>query len=185
MRSSSRPPLEQRVTVAILDGAAEALAHDADASMARVAQASGVAPATVDRYFPNREALLEALADEAVARVETALAAARLDDVPAPEGIRRVVGAFVDAGDAFVAVARHRELLAPSDFEARLAGPVRRLCDRAQRDGVIRGDLPSAALTDALVSLVVSVVGTCPGLGRDDTTALVTDLFLSGAGAPS
>src|SRR3954463_15478958 len=52
-----RQPLQERVGAAILAGAAEALAADGDASMSAIARASGVARATVYRYFPSREAL--------------------------------------------------------------------------------------------------------------------------------
>ena len=56
--SAPRQTLQHRVSAAILDGAAQIFAVQGEqASMNDVAEASGVARATVYRYFPSREAL--------------------------------------------------------------------------------------------------------------------------------
>jgi AcrR family transcriptional regulator len=181
---SSRQALQQRVADAILEGAAEVLAaHGEQASMSSVAAASGVARATVYRYFPNREALLAELASLAVGRADSALASARVDEVAPLEGVRRAVRALVEVGDPFVAVARDRARPERDEFERRLAAPLRRLFERGQEVGTIRADIPSAWLTESLVGLVVSVLGARPALGREDTIALITGLFLDGASA--
>jgi len=63
-----RQALQQRVAAAILEGAAQIFAVQGEqASMNDVADAAGVARATVYRYFPNRDALLDELARAAVA----------------------------------------------------------------------------------------------------------------------
>src|SRR4026207_1337521 len=104
-----RPALQQRVTAAILDGAARIFAlQGAQASMNDVAEAAGVARATVYRYFPNREALLDELARAAGCAVDTRLESARIDEVSPEEGIARAVRALVDVGDAFVLLTRER-----------------------------------------------------------------------------
>jgi TetR/AcrR family transcriptional regulator, mexCD-oprJ operon repressor len=184
----SQPParqaLQQRVAAAILEGAAEVLAeHGEQASMSAVAAASGVARATVYRYFPNREALLAELGHLAVGRADSALASARVEEVPPLEGVRRAVRALIEVGDPFVAVARDRARPDRGEFERRLAEPLTRLFERGQQTGTIRADIPSAWLTESLVGLVVSVLGARPALGRDDTIDLVTGLFLDGAAA--
>src|SRR3712207_3169207 len=102
-----RQALQQRVAAAILDGAAQALARQGEqTSMNDVAEAAGVARATVYRYFPTREALLDELAQRAVSDVEARLASARIDEVAPEEGIARVVRALVDVGPSFVLLAR-------------------------------------------------------------------------------
>ena len=51
-----------RTTAAILDAAAQALSeHGRSANMADVADAAGISRATLYRYYPDREALLEIL----------------------------------------------------------------------------------------------------------------------------
>src|SRR5918912_1793677 len=69
-----RQALQERVAAAILEAAARVLATGGEqASMTDVAAAAGVARATLYRYFPSRQALLDELggvaADEAAARV--------------------------------------------------------------------------------------------------------------------
>lgn len=179
-----RHPLQQRVAAAILDGAARIFALQGEqASMNDVAAAAGVARATVYRYFPNREALLDALATAAVDAVETRLASARVDEVAPEEGIARVVRAFVGLGDSFVLLARERPRSDPERLERVLTQPLRRLFERARADGEIRDDITSARLTDALIGLVVGVLTSTPSLGVDDMTATITALFLDGARA--
>src|SRR3954469_17504589 len=122
--AAPRQALQQRVTAAILDGAAQVMAaHGEQASMSDVAAASGVARATVYRYFPNRETLLGELAELAVTRAERGLASARIDEVDPEEGVRRAVRALVEVGDSFVAVARNPAGASSQPFEQRLALP--------------------------------------------------------------
>jgi TetR/AcrR family transcriptional regulator, mexCD-oprJ operon repressor len=181
---ASRHPLQQRVAAAILDGAARIFALQGEqASMNDVAAAAGVARATVYRYFPNRDALLDALAAEAVGAVETRLSSARVDEVAPEEGIARVVRALVGLGDSFVLLARARARSDPERLERVLTQPLRRLFERAQADGEIRDDITSARLTDALIGLVVGGLTSTPSLGVDDMTATITGLFLDGARA--
>src|SRR5215210_415006 len=91
-----RPALQQRVADAILEAAARVLAAPGEASMAEVAAAAGVARATVYRYFPSRDALLEELADVAVGEAAARLASASIDEVSVDEGIGRAIRALVE-----------------------------------------------------------------------------------------
>ena len=134
-----RQALQQRVAATILDGAARILVVPGEqASMNDVAAAAGVARATVYRYFPNRQALLDELAEAAVADAETGLAAARIDEVDPAEGIARAVRALVDVGDAFVLLARERVRSDPGRYERSIIQPLRRLFERGQAAGDIR-----------------------------------------------
>jgi TetR/AcrR family transcriptional regulator, mexCD-oprJ operon repressor len=178
----SRPGLQQRVSSAILEAAARVLAERGSlASMSDVAEATGVARATVYRYFPNRQALLDELARRAVTDAGARIAAARLDALPVPEGVARAVRSLVDIGDYFVVLARERVEPDPQEFESHLAAPLRQLLERGQADGTIRPDVPATWLTESLVALVVSVLLAPPMLGSEDTIAAITGLFLSGA----
>jgi TetR/AcrR family transcriptional regulator, mexCD-oprJ operon repressor len=180
--SRRQTTLHARVSAAILEAAAAVLAEQGEqASMADVAAAAGMARATVYRYFPNREALFEALGRLAVEETGERLQAGRLQDVPVPEAFERAVRALVAVGDYLVVVSRESARPDPAEFEQRVASPLRQLIARAQSRGEVRDDLPASWLMESLIGIVVSGLRTRPSLGVDDTVAGITSLFLDGA----
>jgi AcrR family transcriptional regulator len=96
---SWNPPL--RTPAAILATAAHLLAERRDASMNDIAAAAGVGRATLYRCFPAREALMQALADDALQDLAARLGDARLDKVPVPEAQQRVFRAVLTVGDRY------------------------------------------------------------------------------------
>ena len=148
-----------------------------------VAEAAGVARATVYRYFPNREALLDELTQAAVTDVHARLASARIDEVAPAEGVARAVRALVDVGDSFVLLARERQRSDPLRFEQQLIQPLRQLFQRGQDSADIRDDIASARLAESLIGLVVGALTSAPPLGKEDMIATITSLFLDGARA--
>jgi TetR/AcrR family transcriptional repressor of mexCD-oprJ operon len=178
------PSLQQRVTAAILDGAARLFAAEGEqASMNDVAAAAGVARATVYRYFPNRQALLDELALFALGDAEARLTSARLDEVPPEEGIVRAVRALVDLGDSFVLLSRERAQSEAERYQRTVIQPLQELFERGQASGDLRGDIPSARLAESLIGLIVGVLRSTPPLGREDMIATITGLFIDGARA--
>ena len=170
------------MAAAILDAAAGVLADRGDqASMSDVATAAGVARATLYRYFPSRDALLDALGRLALDETSDLLRGARLDQVAVDEGLLRAVRALVSVGDAFVVLAREGGRPDPREFEASVAAPVRGLLARGQSLGDIRDDVPTSWLAEALFSLVVSVAGSGSGLGAEDTISTIASVFFDGA----
>jgi TetR/AcrR family transcriptional repressor of mexCD-oprJ operon len=151
--------------------------------MNQVAEAAGVARATVYRYFPNREALLDELTRNAIDDVDARLSSARIDEVPPEEAIARAVRALVEVGDLFVVLTRERLRSDPEAFERKLLAPMRRLFERGQADGEIRGDIPGSRLTESLIGLIAGMLTSTAPLGREDMTATIATLFLDGARA--
>src|SRR5215217_5016865 len=143
-----RPALQERVAAAILDGAARLFVVEGEqASMNDVAAAAGVARATVYRYFPNRQALLDELAEAAISDADARLTSARIDEVPPEEGIARAVRALGDVGDSFVLLSRERMRSDRERFERMLTQPLRMLFERGQASGEIRVYINSAPIT--------------------------------------
>jgi TetR/AcrR family transcriptional regulator, mexCD-oprJ operon repressor len=183
--SKRQTTLHARVSAAILEAAAAVLAERGEqASMADVAAAAGMARATVYRYFPNREALFEALGRVAIDEAGERLQAGRLQDVPVPEAFERAVRALVAVGDYLVVVARESARPDAAEFEERVASHLRGLIERAQSLKEVRDDLPASWLMESLIGIVVSGLQTRPSLGVEDTVAGITSLFLDGARLP-
>jgi TetR/AcrR family transcriptional regulator, mexCD-oprJ operon repressor len=180
--SKRQTTLHARVSGAILEAAATVLAERGEqASMADVAGAAGMARATVYRYFPNREALFEALGRLALEEAGERLEAGRLEEVAVPEAFERAVRALVAVGDSFVVVASESARSESAEFEQRVAAPLRALIERAQSLGEVRDDLPASWLMESLIGIIVSGLRTQPSLGGEDTVAGITSLFLDGA----
>jgi TetR/AcrR family transcriptional repressor of mexCD-oprJ operon len=164
--------------------AAELVATGSDASMSEVAAAAGMARATVYRYFPTRQALLDRVAEVAAADVGARLHDARLDSVSADEGVVRAVRAFFDVRHYFAVLAGSRVPADDAPREKLIEEPLRQMFARGQKNGEFRSDLPVEWLAASLVNIVASVVSTLPARGRDDTVDLVSGLFLEGVRAP-
>jgi TetR/AcrR family transcriptional repressor of mexCD-oprJ operon len=157
------------------------LAADGDqASMLDVAAAAGVGRATVYRYLPSRQVLLDELADVALEQAGQRLDAAGLDRVPAAEAISRAVRALVAVGDYFVVLERERVRPDPERLEAQIGARLRAVLERGQATGEIRDDVPASWLTEALLGLVVNILLAPRVLGPEDTIAAIASLFLNG-----
>lgn len=179
---STVPTLRERVATAIVEAAAGVLAAGGQqAGMSEVAAAAGVARATVYRYFPSRQALLDELARLAVRDLADRLSDAHLDDVDVAEALERAVRALVTVGDYLVVLEQERVQPDPDTFEAAVTEPLRRLFSRGQDVGSIRSDIPPGSLTEALLGLTVAILRSGQGRGVEATTALVSSLFLRGA----
>lgn len=177
-----RQALQERVTAAIVEAAARVLAERGEqASMREVATAAGVARATVYRYFPSREALLTRVADLAVADAGERLASARIGEVAPDEGVTRAVRALADVGEPFVVLARDRVRSDRRQFDDAVAEPLRQLFQGGQAAGAFRADISTSWLVETFLALIASVIAASPNLGREDTVAVITSLFLDGA----
>src|SRR5438128_1771935 len=100
--TASGVPRHDRTAAAILDAAAHALSeHGSRANMADLAAAAGVSRATLYRYFPDREALLNALASHALADASARLADAGLERAPVEQALERIVRALTAVGDHY------------------------------------------------------------------------------------
>ncbi|NVI86856.1 TetR/AcrR family transcriptional regulator, partial [Actinomadura sp. BRA 177] len=157
---SSGTVIRDQVRAGILQAAAVVLAERGElAGMADIAAAAGVARATLDRYFPSRDALLHALHEAALADLTARLEDARLDSVPIEEAVARMTRATI------AATSRHRALglLERTPREARrverqLAGPLRAVFERGAAGGFFRTDLPVHTLAEMYFSLLEGVV---------------------------
>jgi TetR/AcrR family transcriptional regulator, mexCD-oprJ operon repressor len=180
-----RRALRDRTAAAILDAAAHLLAERGEAPMAEVAIAAGVGRTTLYRYFPAREALLEALAEAALAEAAERLAGAGLEDCPVEEALARVFRALLAVGDRYIVLVREQVPLDRDALERELGGPILAVLERGQRTGLLAGDVPlpwQLELVGGALTAGLRLVSE-QRLGLEQASALATRFFLDGVRA--
>jgi AcrR family transcriptional regulator len=150
MTTTSQPrPLRadaQRNHDRIVVAAGEAFAElGLDVSMEEIARRAGVGPATLYRRFPSKQALLRAIFEAGLAKLEPTLAAAAAQD-DAWEGLLAGMSTLLEAQAANMALvqvlAAAGELtLLKDELRARVFEPLDALFARAQASGQVRADL--------------------------------------------
>jgi AcrR family transcriptional regulator len=148
----------ERNVVAILDAAMNGILTGGDVNMAALARAAGVSRVTLYAHFATREALLEAVADRAIADANQVIAELKLQEGPAREALSRLLRSQWRALDRYRTVyavaaaglpeARLRALHAP------LFGRVKKLISRGQAEGAFRTDLPQNWLVATVYGLL-------------------------------
>jgi len=169
----------------ILESAARLLVVDRGASLGRIADAAGVGRTTLHRHFRSREALIRAIAMDAVEECEVAIREARLEEGSAREATGRLFEALIPVGERYhflLAEAQLDEDPALSEAEERISGPIRDLIERGKEDGTFRADVPTAWALNAMGALLFAAwEGVRDGeLAPRETPVLVTETLFSG-----
>ncbi|MFJ4717504.1 TetR/AcrR family transcriptional regulator [Streptomyces sp. NPDC088785] len=134
----------------ILDDALVELLRDPDASMDQIARAAGVVRRTVYGHFPSRDALIEALVDDAAQAVAEAHRAGREGIADPAEAVARSILAIWPIADRYrLLVHLAQRSVTVEGIRARLT-PVREACaellQRALESGQFDSPLPAEAL---------------------------------------
>jgi AcrR family transcriptional regulator len=180
---TKRTAIQERVAEAILDAAADLLAEGGEQpSMSDVAQAAGVARATLYRYFPTRERLLEELTAGAIDATATRLAQAGLDAVSVPEAIARIARVVAAAGSKYAALISRFGPDDAGNVEQQIKTLIEALLRRGLDDGTFRADLTVEDLGLLLGSLLQAAarMAAQQQAGVEKSAALVTSVFLHG-----
>src|SRR6266496_2508059 len=184
--AASGVPRYDRTAAAILDAAAHALSeHGSSTNMADVAAAAGVSRATLYRYYPDREALLDALASHALSEAAARLADAGLDRAPVEQAVERIVRALTAVGDRYAVLVREQVQGDPGEIERLVAAPMRAVFARGIGSGLLRQDIPADVLLELFGGTLVAALKLIqPGqLGLEEASAAAASVFLDGAHA--
>ena len=153
--------------------------------MERIAEAAGVGRTTLHRHFRSREALIRAIAMDAIWDCEAATREARLDEGSAREATGRLFEALIPVGERYhflLAEAQLEEDPELSEAEERISGPIKDLIERGKGDGTFRPDVPTAWILSAMGALLFAAwEGVRDGdLAPRETPRLVTETLFSG-----
>jgi AcrR family transcriptional regulator len=170
----------------VLRAAARLLMRKSSATMDEVARAAGISRATLNRQFAGRDALVRALEELGIAECERAADAARVDDGPAADAVRRLVRELEPAAGLLAFLYTENQLFEgdeQNDGWARLDARMVALFRRGQEAGEFRIDLSPVWLTEALYGLLVSAAWaiTEGRVAPKDFTSNITELLLGGA----
>ncbi|MFJ3585617.1 TetR/AcrR family transcriptional regulator [Streptomyces sp. NPDC090127] len=170
----------------VLRAAAALLARKSTSTMDEVARAAGIGRATLHRHFAGRDALVRALEAMGIEEFEAALDAARLDDGPADEAVRRLIAQSEANAQLLAFLVTENQLFEGDQVNegwARLDARVSDVFKRGQEEGVFRIDLSPAWLTEALYGLISSCAWAVMDgrVAAKDFPFMITELLLGGA----
>jgi AcrR family transcriptional regulator len=170
----------------VLRSAAALLTHKATATLDEVARAAGISRATLHRHIAGRDALDRALEALGIEECEAALDAARLEDGPAADAVRRLVRELEPAAGLLSFLYTENQLFEGEEQNegwARLDERISALFRRGQLSGEFRIDLTPAWLTEALFGLIASgaYVVLSGRVAPKDFHHMIAELMLGGA----
>jgi AcrR family transcriptional regulator len=173
-----------RTAAAILDAAAHVFSGQGTAAnLADVAAAAGVSRATLYRYYPNREALLEALAAHALSELANRLNDAGLERATVKDGVERLARALVAVGDRYAVLVGEQCLPDEAEAERLVRAPMRAVFERGIASGHLRQDLSADVLRELFAGTLTAALKLTQRhqLGAEEASAAAAAVFLDGA----
>jgi TetR/AcrR family transcriptional repressor of mexCD-oprJ operon len=165
----------------IIEAATALLAVKPGASMADIAEASGLVRATLYRHFPTRDDLLRAIYAAALQDAGQAIFSVEPERGKVTDAIGRVVDSLLVVGDRYRILSEERRRYPElREQEEAVGAPLIALVERGQRSGEVRDDLPLRWLVAALGSLINEALRavTRGDIERADAGQLVTTTLL-------
>ncbi|WP_018681604.1 TetR/AcrR family transcriptional regulator [Actinokineospora enzanensis] len=177
----------ERSVRAILEAAEQVLARDPAASMEQIAEAAGVARATVHRRFATRQALLDAMATDVVRQLDTLIDEGRPETAPPMVALHRITAGVLRLKLAWpFAMASSMDPTSPmADGQRRIADRCEDLMRRARDHGLLA---PTADLTwtrQVYYALLGEAAHATTEHDPDALATLVLDTLLHGLGPKS
>lgn len=173
---------------AILDRVAHVLSEGGlDMSMAEVAEAAGVGRATLYRYFPTRQALLDSINSRALGDLSQLISAVERADLCARESLSRIARAVLAQAGIALLLMRERVVRNEGTFEESVFKPLNVMIYGAQESKEFDFDVPSRSITMLFLGLLrAGIVLVSEGSGTvEEVAANVVRLLFEGLGKQS
>ncbi|MEU3192768.1 helix-turn-helix domain-containing protein [Streptomyces sp. NPDC006992] len=169
----------------LLSTAADVLTRRPTSSMDDIAKAAGISRATLHRHFAGREALIRALEQLGLRRLDAALDAARTEEGDAADAVRRVIAETEPLAGFLGFLVTENQLFEPGEQHAgwtRIDERISALFHRGQRQGAFRIDLSPAWLTEALYALITASAWAVQDgrVAARDSVRMTAELLLGG-----
>lgn len=180
--------VRQRTRKAIVDGALSVWARDFGAKLHDIADAAGVSRSTLHRYFPDRESLVEAAKDAALAALEESGGRAASSSDRAADQLDAMLRATVDVGDAVIFLFfdpnRFADLWEDDGGEDQ-HGELREIVTRAQADGTVAADVHPEWVINMFYAVVYTAAETinAGALPRHRAGEIASRTFFGGLGS--
>lgn len=166
-----------------------ALVNKPRANLQELAQAVGVSKATLYRFCPTREELIERLLEEATVTVGRSVEGCNLEHAPVDVAFKALVASFLESKELTQFLIYHfrPEFLVETNPDKRWL-EIQKVCDnfflRCQQEGMLRIDISAVALNEIFFGIACSLVeaehrGRVPRAGMAE---LIERMFLQGAG---
>ncbi len=155
---------------AILEAGFAVLSRNPGANVAEVASEAGLTRATLHRYFPSRQTLVEALAERALQEMEDAVATACAEVTSAGEGLEKSMFALIPLGDRHGFLAHEQfnhDDAVQAEFD-RIQADTIEWIEAAKREGVFDPHVPTDWINHAYDYLLY---GAWDSVRRGETTA--------------
>lgn len=191
MISETRRPALDRSRTAVLEAATRLLLDDPTLSLSELASQIGIGRTTLHRMFPTREAVLTAVAHDALDHLGVVYADAFSTTHDGRDGpidaIKRLVEMLVPAGPRLMFLLRAAELRDDPVIDqrsARLDAPLREAVQRAQQSGELQADVADWWIIASLYATVYIAWEQVErgGLAARDAAPLVLRTWLHGLG---
>jgi AcrR family transcriptional regulator len=181
-----RSAVRRDAKAALLDAAVEVLVADPSASLSEVAEAAGIGRTTLHKHYATRDDLLRAVGHRAIDRWEqviSAVALAEADD----GGLHALAEAMISVGPYLAFLWRNPLFDHSADIGQRsktVESQALAILERAQKQGLMRADVPGYWLLHTFYSLVyVAAESIYDGdLAPRAAPDLVVSTFLRGVG---
>lgn len=178
--------VRQRTRRAILDAAIALWSRDFSASLGDIAERAAVSRSTLHRYFPERQALVDAALAEAVAAIEREGEKALVGCRTAVDELSALMRAGIDNGDAILFLFSDPNRFAGNPYwDESEDEDVLGVITRAQAEGGIAADVTPGWILGVFYSLIYTAAEAIASdqLPRHRAVDVAVRTFLHGVGS--